>query len=121
MALGATAVDGLLGKTLGITKLRGTWKTYRGTADADVSSGVLLRNQAMSEKRKVWEDMLAVMERTRNAPSAKSSGIIFLKDKTYRIVKRTTWASISARRRARLSSFAITFLRRFPARSQRQE
>src|SRR5664280_3282150 len=31
MALGATAVEGLLGKTLGITKLRGTWKTYRGT------------------------------------------------------------------------------------------
>ncbi|MCX6924458.1 MAG: uracil-DNA glycosylase, partial [Verrucomicrobia bacterium] len=30
VALGATAVEGLLGKTIGITKLRGTWKTYRG-------------------------------------------------------------------------------------------
>ena len=27
VALGATAVEGLLGKTIGITKLRGTWKT----------------------------------------------------------------------------------------------
>src|ERR1035438_4669333 len=31
VALGATAVEGLLGKTIGITKLRGTWKTYRAT------------------------------------------------------------------------------------------
>ena len=29
-ALGATAVEGLLGKTIGITKLRGQWRTYRG-------------------------------------------------------------------------------------------
>ena len=63
VALGATAVDGLLGKTLGITKLRGTWKTYRGTPLMPTyHPAYLLRNQAMSEKRKVWEDMLAVME-----------------------------------------------------------
>src|SRR5258708_4644093 len=30
VALGGTAIEGLLGKTLGITKLRGQWKTYRG-------------------------------------------------------------------------------------------
>ena len=64
VALGATAVDGLLGKTLGITKLRGTWKTYRGTPLMPTyHPAYLLRNQAMSEKRKVWEDMLAVMEK----------------------------------------------------------
>jgi DNA polymerase len=63
VALGATAVEGLLGKTLGITKLRGTWKTYRGTPLMPTyHPAYLLRNQAMSEKRKVWEDMLAVME-----------------------------------------------------------
>jgi DNA polymerase len=62
VALGATAVEGLLGKTLGITKLRGTWKTYRGTPLMPTyHPAYLLRNQAMSEKRKVWEDMLAVM------------------------------------------------------------
>ena len=64
VALGATAVDGLLGKTLGITKLRGNWKTYRGTPLMPTyHPAYLLRNQAMSEKRKVWEDMLAVMEK----------------------------------------------------------
>ena len=64
VALGATAVEGLLGKTLGITKLRGTWKTYRGTPLMPTyHPAYLLRNQAMSEKRKVWEDMLQVMEK----------------------------------------------------------
>jgi DNA polymerase len=64
VALGATAVEGLLGKTLGITKLRGGWKTYRGTPLMPTyHPAYLLRNQAMSEKRKVWEDMLAVMEK----------------------------------------------------------
>jgi DNA polymerase len=64
VALGATAVEGLLGKTIGITKLRGGWKTYRDTPLMPTyHPAYLLRNQAMSEKRKVWEDMLAVMEK----------------------------------------------------------
>ena len=64
VALGGTAVEGLLGKTLGIMKLRGTWKTYRGTPLMPTyHPAYLLRNQAMSEKRRVWEDMLAVMEK----------------------------------------------------------
>jgi uracil-DNA glycosylase len=64
VALGATAVEGLLGKTIGITKLRGTWKTYRGTPLMPTyHPAYLLRNQAMSEKRRVWEDMLKVMEK----------------------------------------------------------
>jgi DNA polymerase len=62
VALGATAVEGLLGKTLGITKLRGNWQEYRGTPLMPTyHPAYLLRNQAMSEKRRVWEDMLAVM------------------------------------------------------------
>jgi DNA polymerase len=64
VALGATAVDGLLGKTVGITKLRGNWRVYRGTPLMPTyHPAYLLRNQAMSEKRRVWEDMLAVMEK----------------------------------------------------------
>src|SRR5271154_5791981 len=64
VALGTTAVEGLLGKTLGITKLRGNWQTYRGTPLMPTyHPAYLLRNQAMSEKRKVWEDMLAVMKK----------------------------------------------------------
>jgi len=64
VALGATAVDGLLGKTFGITKLRGQWRTYRGTPLMPTyHPAYLLRNQALSEKRRVWEDMLQVMEK----------------------------------------------------------
>lgn len=64
IALGATAVEGLLGKTVGITKLRGNWQTYRGIPLMPTyHPAYLLRNQALSEKRRVWEDMLQVMEK----------------------------------------------------------
>jgi DNA polymerase len=64
VALGGTAVEGLLGKTLGIMKLRGTWQTYRDIPLMPTyHPAYLLRNQAMSEKRRVWEDMLAVMNK----------------------------------------------------------
>ncbi len=64
VALGATAVDGLLGKTLGITRLRGHWQTYRGIPLMPTyHPAYLLRNQSLSEKRKVWEDILKVMEK----------------------------------------------------------
>lgn len=64
VALGATAVEGLLGKTVGITKLRGNWQTYRDTPLMPTyHPAYLLRNQAMSQKRIVWEDMLQVMEK----------------------------------------------------------
>jgi len=63
VALGGTAVEGLLGKTEGITRLRGNWHTYRGVPLMPTfHPSYLLRNQALHEKRKVWEDMLAVME-----------------------------------------------------------
>jgi DNA polymerase len=79
VALGATAVDGLLGKTIGITKLRGTWKTYRDTPLMPTyHPAYLLRNQAMSEKRKVWEDMLAVMEKL-EMPISEKQRRFFLK------------------------------------------
>jgi len=64
VALGGTAVEGLLGKTVGIMKLRGTWKTYREIPLMPTyHPAFLLRNQALSEKRHVWEDMLQVMEK----------------------------------------------------------
>jgi uracil-DNA glycosylase len=79
VALGATAVEGLLGKTIGITKLRGTWKTYRGTPLMPTyHPAYLLRNQAMSEKRRVWEDMLAVMEKL-GLPVSEKQRNFFLK------------------------------------------
>lgn len=64
VALGATATDGLLGKSEGITKLRGRWQEFHGTPLMPTyHPAYLLRNQALSEKRKVWEDMLLVMEK----------------------------------------------------------
>jgi DNA polymerase len=79
VALGATAVEGLLGKTIGITKLRGQWQTYRGTPLMPTyHPAYLLRNQALSEKRKVWEDMLAVMEKMGLPVTEKQQGY-FLK------------------------------------------
>jgi DNA polymerase len=64
VALGATAVEGLLGKTAGITRLRGNWQIYRGIPLMPTyHPAYLLRNQALSEKRRVWEDMLQVMEK----------------------------------------------------------
>ncbi|MBW8863442.1 MAG: uracil-DNA glycosylase [Verrucomicrobia bacterium] len=63
VALGGTAVEGLLSKT-GIMKLRGQWHTYRETPLMPTyHPSYLLRNQSLTEKRWVWEDMLAVMEK----------------------------------------------------------
>lgn len=63
VALGGTAMEGLLDKT-GITKLRGNWHSYRGIPLMPTyHPSYLLRNQALHEKRRVWEDMLQVMEK----------------------------------------------------------
>lgn len=79
VALGATAVEGLLGKTTGITKLRGVWHTYRGIPLMPTyHPAYLLRNQAMSEKRKVWEDMLQVMQKL-SLPISEKQQNYFLK------------------------------------------
>jgi DNA polymerase len=79
VALGSTAVEGLLGKTIGITKLRGTWQTYRGIPLMPTyHPAFLLRNQALSEKRRVWEDMLQVMEKL-SMPISEKQKNFFLK------------------------------------------
>jgi DNA polymerase len=78
VALGATAVEGLLGKTVGITRLRGHWQTYRGIPLMPTyHPAYLLRNQSLSEKRKVWEDMLQVMEKL-NLPISEKQRRYFL-------------------------------------------
>lgn len=65
VALGATAVEGLLGKTsVGITRLRGQWQQWEGIPVMPTyHPAYLLRNPSLVEKRKVWEDMLQVLER----------------------------------------------------------
>jgi uracil-DNA glycosylase family 4 len=79
VALGGTAVEGLLGKTIGITRLRGQWQTYRGTPLMPTyHPAFLLRNQDLITKRCVWEDMLKVMEKLGMPISEKQQGF-FLK------------------------------------------
>ena len=64
VALGAVAVEGLLGTRGTMRELRGRWHTYNSIPlMITYHPAYLLRNQATSEKRKVWEDMLQVMER----------------------------------------------------------
>ena len=64
VALGATAVEGLLGTRSTMREMRGRWHSYQETPlMITYHPSYLLRNQAPSEKRKVWEDMLLVLER----------------------------------------------------------
>lgn len=63
VALGATAVEGLLGTRGTMRDLRGRWHSYNETPlMISYHPSYLLRNQAPAEKRKVWEDMLLVLE-----------------------------------------------------------
>ncbi len=65
VALGATALEGLFGKTgPALTRTRGTWLSFQDLPVMPTyHPAYLLRNQALTEKRKVWEDMLAVMDK----------------------------------------------------------
>ena len=64
VALGAAAVEGLLGTRGTMRDLRGRWHSYQETPlMITYHPAYLLRNQSPSEKRKVWEDMLLVLER----------------------------------------------------------
>jgi uracil-DNA glycosylase family 4 len=72
VALGAVAVEGLLGTRGTMRELRGRWHTYNGTPlMITYHPAYLLRNQSPSEKRKVWEDMLQVLERLEKPISEK--------------------------------------------------
>ncbi len=61
VALGATAVQGLLGTSDGITRLRGRWRLYQGRTAVmpTFHPAYLLRNPAA--KREVWEDLQSVL------------------------------------------------------------
>jgi DNA polymerase len=64
VALGATAVEGLLGQKVQITKFRGIWQEFRGIPVMPTyHPSYLLRNQAIAVRREVWTDMLKVMEK----------------------------------------------------------
>jgi len=63
VALGATAVEGLLGVRRTMRELRGRWHSFNDIPlMITYHPSYLLRNPMLSEKRKVWEDMLTVLE-----------------------------------------------------------
>ncbi|MDB4934042.1 MAG: Uracil-DNA glycosylase, family 4, partial [Labilithrix sp.] len=66
VALGNTAVAALLGTKLGITKVRGQWKLYRGKIPImpTYHPSYLIRPSAqqVEAKKQVWEDLQAVMK-----------------------------------------------------------
>lgn len=72
VALGATAVEGLLGMRSTMREMRGRWHSHHETPlMITYHPSYLLRNQTPSEKRKVWEDMLQVLERLERPISEK--------------------------------------------------
>jgi uracil-DNA glycosylase family 4 len=80
IALGATAIEGLLGPVGSIGKLRGTFLEYRAIPLMPTfHPSYLLRNQSNTEKRKVWEDLLQVMERVEMPISNKQRGYFLSK------------------------------------------
>ena len=72
VALGATAMRGLFGKEEPMNQMRGRWHFFGSIpVMATFHPSYLLRNQALSVKRKVWEDMLQVLERLGHSISEK--------------------------------------------------
>jgi DNA polymerase len=77
VALGKTALDGLLGpdpkRRMG--KIRGNWQSFQEIPLLPTyHPSFLLRNTSLQVKRQVWEDMLAVMERLEMPVTEKQRG-----------------------------------------------
>lgn len=77
VALGKTAVDGLLGpdpkRRMG--QIRGQWQQFEGLPLMPTyHPSYLLRNQSIKAKRQVWEDILQVMEEAGLPVSEKQRG-----------------------------------------------
>ena len=82
VALGNTAVAGLLGPDpkRKLSQIRGQWHTFGDTPlMITFHPSYLLRNGTMGTKRKVWEDMLKVMEQTGMEISDKQRGFFLPK------------------------------------------
>lgn len=86
VALGATAVRGLLGVTAPMSRMRARWHDYLGTpVIATYHPSYILHQEGqaadagMDAKRKVWEDMLMVMEKLGMVISEKQRCYFLLK------------------------------------------
>ncbi|MBL9128868.1 MAG: uracil-DNA glycosylase [Verrucomicrobiales bacterium] len=80
VALGATAVSGLLGMKVPMGSIRGRWQDFRGTPVMPTfHPSYLLRSEdgpdrGRAEKRKTWEDMLKVLEKLERPITDKMRG-----------------------------------------------
>ena len=80
VALGATAIEGLVGATGPMGAMRGKFVEYRGVPVMPTyHPSYLLRNQSNTEKRKVWEDLLKVMEKLELPINEKQRGYFLAK------------------------------------------
>ena len=80
VALGATAMRGLFGKEEPMNQMRGRWHLFGAIpVMATFHPSYLLRNQALSVKRKVWEDMLQVLDRLNHSISERQKNYFLAK------------------------------------------
>jgi uracil-DNA glycosylase family 4 len=80
VALGATAIEGLVGATGPMGAMRGKFVEYRSVPVMPTyHPSYLLRNQSTAEKRKVWEDLLKVMEKLEMPINEKQRGYFLAK------------------------------------------
>ena len=79
VALGGTALEGLFGEAVFITKARGHFRDFRGIPVMPTfHPSYLLRNAGLETKRQLWEDMLLVMAKLEMPITEKQRGF-FLK------------------------------------------
>lgn len=75
IAMGAGAMRALFGSTEVVGKLRGRWHELQGIPVMPTfHPSYLIRNQSNAEKRKVWEDLLQVLEKLGFEISEKQRG-----------------------------------------------
>ncbi|HEX7669952.1 MAG TPA: uracil-DNA glycosylase [Polyangiaceae bacterium] len=72
VALGATAVEGLIGASGGITRLRGNWRLYRGKIAVMPTFHPAYLLRTPEAKREVWQDLQEVLRHMgRSVPARK--------------------------------------------------
>ncbi len=72
VALGGSAAEGLLGLTGAVSRMRSQFHDFTGIPTmVTFHPSYLLRNKQLTERRKVWEDMLLVMEKLEMPISSK--------------------------------------------------
>jgi len=75
VALGSTAIEALLESKMTISRLRGTFVDYRGVPLMPTfHPSYLLHNPTNATKRKVWEDLMQVMDKVGMPISEKQKG-----------------------------------------------